>query len=853
MGVSLRAFRVGTAVALALAAFPPMAGADDLGVGEGARAVTLPSFNESAGCDGPLGVVGPYASRSGGVSPEEAVLGPWGDFFGRSMEEVHASLVAMELPGTDRPFIVYVHARVVPALEQVIENLEGEAAAGRVYTIRADFTGSYNPITVPPGRRMGFHTVGAAIDVNSDTNPYRQDDVLVSDMPAWFVAAWTDAGWCWGGSWQEVKDPMHFSWRGPRYTPGYETPAPYPAKTQASTFRSVVTFDTALGEAPPGSVHLVADMNRDGAPDAVRLRPWTPFGHVGVEAAIGQHDFETCLLHDITVQPPRGGAGYTLADWTGDGRPDLWAFDGGGDTVRIEIYRWESRYRRRVVIRPNVATDHAVAYLAGDHDRDGHTDLFVIRAGSPGSVEIWAGPRFANLLERADLDVAISADDRIALGDYDGDGVPDVYLVAPGDAADLRVALGGQGNAVVGPMETSVGAHPGSILQVTDYDGDGRDDLVFFDEDGRATVYLGGRRAAGENLTGWFSESFNRHWQLGEGCAPNPGFETEPGFRATRFADAAGPGAAFAYPNPATGIWTLAALDWSWWWRLPGRLVDLEPVTGPEGPGYAALLTGAGTTLQLRPVDDGQAYLTIPVSGRTDPVDLAVVAQGGAAALAVAFGGDEPGVVVRDLAGGLLAEIDLVGLSPMFLLAAGDVTGDGEEDLVAVGYLPGGAVGLVTISLGEGVVARAPTLAGFAVERATVLPAAEDRAPSLAVLLRHRGGRRGAVVVQDVMTGERLTLFRIAPIATGALTAASTEDGPILVVAGRNARTGRVWVEGRAPGSGARLWMGSASLGFDPADADQIETGAVAILGHRFGDGNVEVAWWDPASGQRLG
>ena len=77
------------------------------------------------------------------------MLGPWGDFFGRNMEQVHDRLVEVQLPGADRPFIVYVHERVVPALEQVIANLEREAAAGRRYTIRADYTWSYNPITIP--------------------------------------------------------------------------------------------------------------------------------------------------------------------------------------------------------------------------------------------------------------------------------------------------------------------------------------------------------------------------------------------------------------------------------------------------------------------------------------------------------------------------------------------------------------------------------------------------------------------------------------------------------------------------------------------------------------------------------
>ncbi|MBP1633264.1 MAG: hypothetical protein H6Q11_1552, partial [Acidobacteria bacterium] len=123
---------------------------------------------------------------------------------------------------------------------------------------------------------------------------------------------------------------------------------------------------------------------------------------------------------------------------------------------------------------------------------------------------------------------------------------------------------------------------------------------------------------------------------------------------------------------------------------------------------------------------------------------------------------------------------------------------------------------------------------------------------SVALLLRPPAGRLGAVVVQDVITAERSLVFRVPAMASGTIITAVTGEGPVLVLATRNARAGTVRVEGRAVLSGQRLWVRAGSLGFDPADADQIESGVVAILGHRFGDGNVEVAWWDPLTGARL-
>ena len=224
--------------------------------GEGApepRAATIPSFNESPGCGAADGVRGPYATMAGDLPPTEPVLGPWGDFFGRDIAAVRSQLVRLYLPSPAGDVGVWVHYRVAPALRAVIRNLEREAAAGRTYIIRSWDTGSYRAATIPPHRYLSFHAIGAAIDVNAWSNPHRLDNVLVTDMPAWFVKAWTDAGWCWGGHWQTIKDPMHFSWAGAPGHPGLSdarrrSPPGPPRPTSPAT----LSFATALGAAGGG-------------------------------------------------------------------------------------------------------------------------------------------------------------------------------------------------------------------------------------------------------------------------------------------------------------------------------------------------------------------------------------------------------------------------------------------------------------------------------------------------------------------------------------------------------------------------------------------------------------------------
>jgi hypothetical protein len=840
-------------VALALAALPATAVAmpqpTEDASGSGERAVVLPSFTESPSCGGPYGIAGPYASHPGAHSDDEPILGPWGDFFGRSVGDVRSRLVEMQLPGG---IPVWVHERVAPALQQVIDNLAAEAAAGRVYQIRSWDTWSFNPVTVPPGRRFSFHAVGAAIDINSTSNPYRSDNVLITDMPAWFVRAWTDAGWCWGGDWSSIKDPMHFSWRGPLYTTDYAAPSPTPPLTQPSDYDTVITVPTGLGPIPPATEHVIGDVDRDGAPDIVRLRAWTAGGHLVLEAAIANHDHETCQISEMTTRVPTAPAGYAFVDYTGDARADLWAFDDTSGTLNIEIYDWAEGYATGPVITSAVAGSPGTTYMAGDHDRDGTTDLYVVRPGESATLEIWAGPGFTTRLVERDLDVAVSGDHRLALGDADADGIPDLYVVAPGEAASLWIAHGASGFEVAAAGPTGIAAHHGRTMHITDYDGDGRDDLVFLDADGTASIYLGGTGGPEREPASWFSASWATTWPYREGCLLSPGFETEDGFGDTRFADAAGPGAAFAYPNPMTGTWTVADLGWAWWKQMDGRLVDLEPVNGPAGPGYGALLTQGSTSVQVMTVD-GNSSLRISIAGRNDPLDLAVLEHDGAPALAVAFGSPSPQVIVRDLSGNRLATVSLRRLDTAALLSVGDVTGDGNDDLLAVGLLPSGRLGTRVISVDGGVVAAQSLPVRRDVAAAALIPATGGTAPRVAVLLPHPDDRAARILLVDAATGSKGRSMWTDPARTGTIASSWNGSAPVLIVALRHAVTGAVLVEGRDVNTGSRLWQSAGSIGFDPADADVLPSGAVLITGHRYGDGNVEVSWWDPGSGARTG
>ncbi len=98
-------------------------------------------------------------------------------------------------------------------------------------SMRADNTAAFNCRTVAGTDRWSNHAYGKAIDINPLRNPYvRGDDVDPPEGAAYAdrsnhrpgmlhagtpeVAAFTDRGWDWGGTWSAGQDYQHFSATG---------------------------------------------------------------------------------------------------------------------------------------------------------------------------------------------------------------------------------------------------------------------------------------------------------------------------------------------------------------------------------------------------------------------------------------------------------------------------------------------------------------------------------------------------------------------------------------------------------------------------------------------------------------
>ncbi len=462
----------------------------------------VPSFNESYGCGALNGLRLPLAERPGYLSDVHRLYGPAADFFGRTIGDIRHSLVTWVVPGSGGKEVAYVHERALPAFQNVAANITAGLATGEdSYWVRTSDSYSFVARTIGGRQGMSFHAIGASVDINSASNPYRADNSLISNMPDWWVKAWVDAGFCWGGDWVEFKDPMHFSWMGPAFTPGYgPRPPAYPPRSAVANFSErLLDTSTVFGLPSPPYTYLIGDGDRDGAPDLVRVGPRGDADVV--EFISSSQQFESCGRRHWPYQAD-AGARQLLGDIDGDSRPDVWSVDASGPTLQVTVTTREGDYGAAVVHATAAGSGGAEEFLAADVDRDGIDDLIVIRVAG-ATAEVWSGADgFQTLLRSAWLPFGSDSERRYAAGDRDEDGLVDLFALD--SDGTLRVASLAEGwGRVSETIDTALDPRTLLAFATTDFDGDGRVDVIAYDKDGDYSVDLGG---TGEwaGVTSWF-------------------------------------------------------------------------------------------------------------------------------------------------------------------------------------------------------------------------------------------------------------------------------------------------------------------------------------------------------------
>ncbi|GMQ94700.1 MAG: hypothetical protein BMS9Abin12_2205 [Acidimicrobiia bacterium] len=461
--------------------------------------VSVANYTESRGCEpGLAGPVRPYVSTMGTMSLSDQIRGPWGDMFGRTYDQVRNSLVWWQLPGSNKS--LQVHERVLPALERAAVNLNSYLVNGKSYNVYSAFAWIWR--TVRGRTQVSEHALGSAFDINPSSNPYSEGNYLQTDIPDWFVASFVDAGFCWGGNWVDVKDPMHFSWSGPVLTPNYPgRPAPYPPVTSTSNYRGSTLSLNSRISVKAGSVVTLGDVTGEGAPDLVQL---SASGRVEAAGAIG--DYGQIAMRDATGT---GSSNSVLGDYDLDGRPDVWVPDRSGSTIRFDVWTWGSGFDQSISIS-TAAPSSSTHVMLGLYDDDFLPDLYVYN-GSSFSV-YGSKNGYGSVVTQINMPVGADSSWHFSTGDHDLDGKSDIYAVSNGQEPSLRISTAAGSFATFSP---AVPVTEGSAVDFGDYDGDGREDM-FVLTGSSLTIALGGNSLGAPDA--WFQNAGSVPHDAGPEC-----------------------------------------------------------------------------------------------------------------------------------------------------------------------------------------------------------------------------------------------------------------------------------------------------------------------------------------------
>jgi uncharacterized repeat protein (TIGR01451 family) len=263
------------------------------------------------------------------------------------------------------------------------------------------------------------------------------------------------------------------------------------------------TFQAPLNYPLATNTLAVADFNSDGKADLVAL-----LGSSSTKVAVllgnGDGTFQTPTLS------PMGGVSAGLivvGDFNEDGRPDLLLEP--NYAVEMLAGNGDGTFQSPQVIPTNDPNLNIISMQTADLNGDGHTDI-VVNSGTSVTTLIGNGNgTFGTPHPLAALD-----NSGVSIGDFNGDGVPDLAILTPITNLNYAVVAIAPGNADgtfgtfsyadLGPLGLFTVSVVGSPFLVGDFNGDGRTDFLFTGSDYSGYCYallLGGGQPNAATLT----------------------------------------------------------------------------------------------------------------------------------------------------------------------------------------------------------------------------------------------------------------------------------------------------------------------------------------------------------------
>jgi hypothetical protein len=246
------------------------------------------------------------------------------------------------------------------------------------------------------------------------------------------------------------------------------------------TFRAPIT--TTVNAFPRALA--VGDLNGDGIPDVVI----NDYVNGGLYIFLGKGDgtFEAPTFTSV------GGNGIAIGDFNGDGKADI-AVTNSDNNVRICLGNGDGTFSAPSIVSAGAAAQ-PIVIIARDLNNDGKLDLVTVNMFSD-NISVLIGNGDGSFRAAVNYAVeAASVPQALAVGDVNGDGVPDI-IVGETSLFKVAVLLGNGDGTLTNHGYFSLPRYIHDVA-IGDVNGDGRADLVAATNYGTtntsfATVLLG--------------------------------------------------------------------------------------------------------------------------------------------------------------------------------------------------------------------------------------------------------------------------------------------------------------------------------------------------------------------------